>query len=85
MSPRDYWMANLRLIAGCLLVWFLVSFGCGLLWVEWLNQLYLGGFKLGFWFAQQGSIYCFVLVLIYYAWRMQRLDGEYLATRISGD
>ncbi len=75
-------MANLRLIAGCLSVWFAVSFGCGLLLVDRLNQFALGGFKLGFWFAQQGSIYVFVLVLIYYAWRMKRLDAEYLSRRV---
>lgn len=79
MSAKDYWMANLRLIAGCLSVWFIVSFGFGLLIVDWLNQFQLGGFKLGFWFAQQGSIFVFVLVLVYYAWRMRRLDAQYLA------
>lgn len=83
MSAKDYWMANLRLIAGCLSVWFLVSFGCGLLLVDWLNQFGLGGFKLGFWFAQQGSIFVFVLVLFFYAWRMRRLDTEYLSKQVS--
>ncbi len=79
MTPSAYWRANLKLIAGCLLVWFGASFGCGLLLVDWLNQFMLGGFKLGFWFAQQGSIIVFVLVLIYYARAMKRLDAEFLA------
>lgn len=82
MSAKDYWTANLRLIAVCLSVWFAVSFGCGLLLVDWLNQFGLGGFKLGFWFAQQGSIYLFVMVLFYYASRMRRLDREYLSKQV---
>ena len=57
---RRYWQANLRLVAGCLLVWFTVSFGFGILLVEWLNQVQFFGFELGFWFAQQGSIVCFI-------------------------
>ena len=79
MNAQAYWRANLRLIAGCLVVWFIASFGCGLILVDWLNQFMLGGFKLGFWFAQQGSIVVFVLVLIYYASAMKKLDAEYLA------
>ncbi|MCY4040324.1 MAG: DUF4212 domain-containing protein [Gammaproteobacteria bacterium] len=81
MTPSAYWRANLKLIAGCLVVWFVASFGCGLLLVDWLNQFMLGGFKLGFWFAQQGSILVFVLVLIYYARAMKRLDAEFLAAK----
>ena len=78
MTAREYWQANLRLIAGCLTVWFVASFGCGLLLADWLNGFMLAGFKLGFWFAQQGSILVFVLVLIYYAWAMKRLDADFL-------
>ena len=78
MNQEVYWQANLRLIALCLVVWFTASFGCGLLLVDWLNQFTLGGFKLGFWFAQQGSIFVFVLVLIYYARAMKRLDARFL-------
>ncbi len=81
MTPSAYWRANLKLIAGCLVVWFVASFGCGLLLVDWLNQFMLGGFKLGFWFAQQGSILVFVLVLIYYARAMKRLDAEFLGAK----
>ncbi|MGM0412242.1 MAG: DUF4212 domain-containing protein [Pseudomonadota bacterium] len=73
----NYWKANLRILAGCLAVWFIVSFGFGILLVEPLNQIQLGGYKLGFWFAQQGSIYTFLLIIFYYAWRMNRLDREH--------
>ncbi len=76
-SKRRYWQANLRLVAGCLLVWFTVSFGFGILLAEWLNQIQFVGFELGFWFAQQGSIVCFVGLIFFYAWRMNRLDREY--------
>ncbi len=80
MSPEKrsaYWRANLRLVAACLVAWFAVSYGCGILFVEELNRVRLGGFKLGFWFAQQGSIYVFVLLIFFYAWRMNRLDREH--------
>ena len=76
-SKRRYWQANLRLVAGCLLVWFTVSFGFGILLAEWLNQIRFFGFELGFWFAQQGSIVCFVGLIFFYAWRMNHLDREH--------
>ena len=76
-SKRSYWQANLRLVAGCLLVWFTVSFGFGILLAEWLNQIRFFGFELGFWFAQQGSIVCFVGLIFFYAWRMNHLDREH--------
>ena len=74
---RTYWRENRRwmLILGS--IWFLVSLGCGVLWVEPLNQIRLGGFKLGFWFAQQGSIYTFVILIFVYVWKMNRLDRKY--------
>ncbi len=74
---QAYWRANLRLVATCLSIWFIVSFGFGILLVEQLNAIRIGGFKLGFWFAQQGSIYVFVLLIFFYAWRMNRIDREY--------
>jgi putative solute:sodium symporter small subunit len=80
MTPEQrsaYWRANLRLVTACLLVWFVVSYGGGILFVEQLNHIELGGFKLGFWFAQQGSIYVFVLLIFFYAWRMNRLDRRH--------
>jgi putative solute:sodium symporter small subunit len=72
-----YWQRNLRLIAKCLIIWFVVSFGFGLLLVEPLNTIRLGGYKLGFWFAQQGSIYIFVALVFYYAHAMNKLDKEF--------
>nr|BFF18263.1 hypothetical protein GCM10025730_17840 [Promicromonospora thailandica] len=60
-----------------LVVWFAVSFGAGILFVEQLNQVVIAGFPLGFWFAQQGSIYTFIVLILVYALRMDRLDDEY--------
>lgn len=80
MKPAQraaYWRANLRLLAGCMLVWFAVSYGCGILFVDQLNAFTIGGFPLGFWFAQQGSIYVFVVLIFFYAWRMNRIDRRY--------
>ena len=74
---KAYWQANIRLVFTCLVVWFLVSFGCGILFVETLNQINLGGFKLGFWFAQQGSIYTFLILIFFYVYRMNQLDKKY--------
>jgi putative solute:sodium symporter small subunit len=72
-----YWHRNLSLIARLLVVWFAVSFGCGILLVDELNQIQIGGYKLGFWFAQQGAIYCFVVLIFYYARKMAALDREF--------
>ena len=72
-----YWRANLKLTAWLLVIWFLVSFGAGVIFVDELNTIRVGGFKLGFWFAQQGSIYAFVALIFVYVWRMNRLDKTY--------
>ncbi|MGB2078365.1 MAG: DUF4212 domain-containing protein [Vibrio sp.] len=72
-----YWKENLRLMSGLLFVWFIVSYGAGVLFVEQLNQIQFGGFKLGFWFAQQGAIYTFVALIFIYVWRMNALDKKY--------
>lgn len=74
-----YWRANVRTVAVLLSIWFLVSYGCGILFVDALNQIRIPGtgFKLGFWFAQQGSIYVFVVLIFVYVWRMNRLDREH--------
>jgi putative solute:sodium symporter small subunit len=80
LSPeqaRAYWRRNLALAAKLLVAWFVVSFGCGILFVDELNGLRLGGYKLGFWFAQQGSIYVFVALIFVYRWRMNALDREF--------
>lgn len=76
-SRKDYWKKNLRILFVLLTIWFIVSFGCGILFVEQLNHIKLGGFKLGFWFAQQGSIYFFVILIFVYVVRMNRLDKEF--------
>jgi putative solute:sodium symporter small subunit len=74
---REYWRRNLRLMAVLLTVWALVSFGAGILFVEPLNNIDFLGFPLGFWFAQQGSIITFVILIAVYVWRMDKLDAEY--------
>ncbi|HHC73432.1 MAG TPA: DUF4212 domain-containing protein [Thiotrichales bacterium] len=73
----SYWKANLRLVITCLVIWFVVSFGFGILLAEPLNAIRIGGYKLGFWFAQQGSIYTFVALIFFYAWRVNKLDQEF--------
>ena len=73
----EYWKANLRLMGWLLVVWFAVSYGCGILFVDELNAISLGGFKLGFWFAQQGSIYVFVALIFVYVKKMNKLDREF--------
>ncbi|WP_295801469.1 DUF4212 domain-containing protein [uncultured Microbulbifer sp.] len=74
---EDYWKENLRMMLTLLGVWFAVSFGCGILFVDELNTIRLGGFKLGFWFAQQGSIYVFLALIVVYAVKMNKLDRKY--------
>ena len=76
-SPVRYWRRNLLYLKLLLAVWFLVSFGCGILFVDYLDQWRIGGFKLGFWFAQQGSIYVFVVIIFVYVFLMNRLDRAY--------
>ena len=72
-----YWKENLRLLAFCLGIWFIVSYLFGIILVDVLNQVQLGGYPLGFWFAQQGSIYVFVVLIFYYARKMNALDRKY--------
>ncbi len=76
-NEKTYWSENLRLIFICLTIWFIVSYGFGLLLVEPLNAIRLGGYKLGFWFAQQGSIYTFVGLIFWYSAQMNKLDKKY--------
>jgi|TARA_B100001105_G_scaffold4588_1_gene3449 putative solute:sodium symporter small subunit len=73
-KQNDYWKANIRLVSVLLLIWFTVSFGFGILLVDFLDQFHFFGFKLGFWFAQQGSIYIFVILIFVYIHRMKKLD-----------
>jgi putative solute:sodium symporter small subunit len=76
-AKAAYWSENIRLILTLLAIWFVVSFGFGILLVDVLNQFNLFGYKLGFWFAQQGSIYCFVVLIFYYTKKMAALDRKY--------
>ena len=76
-GPTGYWKRNLRLLTMLLSIWFIVSFGFGILLVDVLNTVRIGGFKLGFWFAQQGSIYVFIALIFIYVRGMNRLDKEY--------
>ncbi|MEM8562333.1 MAG: DUF4212 domain-containing protein [Pseudomonadota bacterium] len=76
-QAKAYWRRNVSLMITLLIIWFVVSFGCGILFFDFLNQFQIGGYELGFWFAQQGSIFTFVILIFYYAWRMAKLDAEF--------
>jgi|TARA_B100001540_G_scaffold203026_1_gene178806 putative solute:sodium symporter small subunit len=73
----SYWQLNLLILFILLSIWFLVSFGFGIIWSENLDQIKFGGFKLGFWFAQQGSIYSFVIIIFTYIFLMNKLDKKF--------
>ena len=76
-SKNTYWKTNLKYLVILLSIWFTVSFGFGILLVDQLNQIQMGGFKLGFWFAQQGAIYVFVILIFVYIYLMNRLDQKF--------
>lgn len=76
-SHQAYWKRNLQYLAILLLIWFAVSYGAGILFAEQLNQFSIGGFPLGFWFAQQGAIYIFVILIFVYVRLMNKLDVEF--------
>jgi len=76
-NRQDYWKANLKLVALCLSIWFVVSFLFGIVLFDQFNTISLGGYKLGFWFAQQGSIYVFVVLIFFYAWRIGKIDRQF--------
>jgi putative solute:sodium symporter small subunit len=76
-SGEAYWKAVLTLIAQVLAVWFFVSFGCGILFADALNSIHLGGYPLGFWFAQQGSMYVFVALIFIYGKLMNNIDQKF--------
>ena len=73
----SYWQANVRLVAILLSIWFVVSYVFGILLVDQLNAIKIGGTGLGFWFAQQGSIYTFLVLIVIYTWRMNKLDQKH--------
>ncbi|WP_426430511.1 DUF4212 domain-containing protein [Winogradskyella sp. HB-48] len=76
-NASAYWKENVKYLSILLIIWFLVSYGCGILFKDALNEIKLGGFKLGFWFAQQGSIYVFVILIFVYVRIMNKLDKKY--------
>ncbi len=77
IDSADYWKANVRTIAGCLVVWAFVSYGCAILFRPLLSGIPVGGTDLGFWFAQQGSILTFIVLIFFYAWKMNKLDQKF--------
>lgn len=74
---KEYWKTNVRYLVILLSIWFVVSYGCGILFADALNQVQIGGFKLGFWFAQQGAIYVFVVLIFTYVYLMNKLDKKF--------
>jgi putative solute:sodium symporter small subunit len=74
---KAYWKANITYVLILLTIWFLVSYGAGILFKEQLNQIKIGGFKLGFWFAQQGAMYMFVILIFVYVYLMNKLDKKF--------
>ena len=76
-SPQDYWKANIRLVSILLVIWFVVSYLFGIILVDVLNQIRIGGVGLGFWFAQQGSIFTFLILIFVYAKKMNALDRKF--------
>ena len=73
---QSYWKSNLKVVLSLLLVWFIASYGFGIIFSDFLDQIKIGGFKLGFWFAQQGSIYGFVILIFAYVFAMHRLEKK---------
>ena len=76
-ATAAYWKENISLIIKLLIIWFIVSYGCGIIFIEELNAITFGGFKLGFWFAQQGAMYVFIVLAFVYAKRMEALEEKY--------
>lgn len=74
---KEYWRENVKLVLSLLAIWFVVSYGFGILLVDVLNTIKFFGFKLGFWFAQQGSIYVFVVLIFVYVYKMNQIDRKY--------
>ncbi len=81
MTKEQYWGANIKLIIKTLVIWFIVSYLFGIILVDVLNAIQIGGYKLGFWFAQQGAIYVFVFLIFWYSGKINKLDEEYNKTR----
>ena len=82
-DQNSYWEQNVKLILKCLFIWFIVSYGFSIVFVDILNQIRIGGYKLGFWFSQQGSIYTFVFLIFYYAKEIEKIDIEFASVKYS--
>ena len=82
-DQNSYWKQNVKLILKCLFIWFIVSYGFSIVFVDILNQIRIGGYKLGFWFSQQGSIYTFVFLIFYYAKEIEKIDIEFALDKSS--
>ena len=80
LNKYSYWKSNLKIVSSLLIIWFLSSFGAGIIFSDTLDKIKIGGFQLGFWFAQQGSILIFVLIIVIYCFLMNRLDKKYDVT-----
>ncbi len=76
-NETAYWSQNIRLLSVLMSIWFVVSFGAGILFRDFLDQFSIGGYPLGFWFAQQGAIYFFILLIIFYSVRMKQIERQY--------
>ena len=76
-QSKAYWRANLALLRKLLLIWLVVSLGFGIVLADWLDQFQILGFKLGFWFSQQGSMLVFILLIFFYSWRMNVIDKKF--------
>ncbi len=83
-NALDYWKSNIRLVLSLLGIWFFISFGCGILLADTLDEIRIGGFKLGFWIAQQGAILVFVILIYVYIYLMDKLDDAYNLNRDEG-
>ena len=82
-DQNSYWEQNVKLILKCLFIWFIVSYGFSIVFVDILNHIRIGGYKLGFWFSQQGSIYTFVFLIFYYAKEIEKIDIEFATDKTS--
>lgn len=76
-NEKAYWSQNIRLLWTLMTIWFVVSFGAGILFRDFLDQFAIGGYPLGFWFAQQGAIYFFILLIIFYSVLMKQIERQY--------
>ena len=84
-NTNTYWKSNLKIVLSLLVVWFLASFGFGIIWSDTLDNIQIGGFKLGFWFAQQGSIFVFVILIFIYVFLLNRLDKKHFSKSSEDD